>query len=135
MRFLWYVNTPNKGEELPAAATYPMTHMPFGVTSSTFLLTTTLQHHLESLTEQYAETAGILCKHLYVDDLVTGVDSLEQGKRLCQESSDILSQAGMRLRKWMPNDYDLINFTEDENLAKRNANAGLHAATKVLGVG
>ncbi|KAL3199024.1 hypothetical protein MRX96_043602 [Rhipicephalus microplus] len=68
--------------------------------------------------------------HLYVDDLVTGVDTLEQGKVLCQESSDILSQAGMRLHKWMSNDHDLVNFIEDGNVAKRNANAELPAATK-----
>ncbi|KAL3212450.1 hypothetical protein MRX96_035947 [Rhipicephalus microplus] len=84
--------------------------------------------------EQYAETANILRSHLYVDDLVTGVDTLEQGKVLCQESSDILSQAGMRLHKWMSNDHDLVNFIEDGNVAKRNANAELPAATKVLGV-
>ncbi|KAL3212451.1 hypothetical protein MRX96_035947 [Rhipicephalus microplus] len=80
--------------------------------------------------EQYAETANILRSHLYVDDLVTGVDTLEQGKVLCQESSDILSQAGMRLHKWMSNDHDLVNFIEDGNVAKRNANAELPAATK-----
>ncbi|XP_037273559.2 uncharacterized protein LOC119165492 [Rhipicephalus microplus] len=112
-----------------------MTRVPFGVTSSPFLLAATLRHHLEGLPEQYAETANILRSHLYVDDLVTGVDTLEQGKVLCQESSDILSQAGMRLHMWMSNDHDLVNFIEDGNVAKRNANAELPAATKVLGVG
>ncbi|XP_075743772.1 uncharacterized protein LOC142802692 [Rhipicephalus microplus] len=135
VRFLWYAATPKKGEELPAVAAYRMTRVPFGVTSSPFLLAATLRHHLEGLPEQYAETANILRSHLYVDDLVTGVDTLEQGKVLCQESSDILSQAGMRLHKWMSNDHDLVNFIEDGNVAKRNANAELPAATKVLGVG
>ncbi|KAL3209629.1 hypothetical protein MRX96_050163 [Rhipicephalus microplus] len=90
---------------------------------------------VQLMLQQYAETANILRSHLYVDDLVTGVDTLEQGKVLCQESSDILSQAGMRLHKWMSNDHDLVNFIEDGNVAKRNANAELPAATKVLGVG
>nr|XP_037270454.1 uncharacterized protein LOC119162075 [Rhipicephalus microplus] len=130
VRFLWYAATPKKGEELPAVAAYRMTRVPFGVTSSPFLLAATLRHHLEGLPEQYAETANILRSHLYVDDLVTGVDTLEQGKVLCQESSDILSQAGMRLHKWMSNDHDLVNFIEDGNVAKRNANAELPAATK-----
>ncbi|KAL3246176.1 hypothetical protein MRX96_057910 [Rhipicephalus microplus] len=89
---------------------------------------------VQLMLQQYAETANILRSHLYVDDLVTGVDTLEQGKVLCQESSDILSQAGMRLHKWMSNDHDLVNFIEDGNVAKRNANAELPAATKVLGV-
>ncbi|KAL3206862.1 hypothetical protein MRX96_052748, partial [Rhipicephalus microplus] len=85
---------------------------------------------VQLMLQQYAETANILRSHLYVDDLVTGVDILEQGKVLCQESSDILSQAGMRLHKWMSNDHDLVNFIEDGNVAKRNANAELPAATK-----
>ncbi|KAL3242241.1 hypothetical protein MRX96_021353 [Rhipicephalus microplus] len=85
---------------------------------------------VQLMLQQYAETANILRSHLYVDDLVTGVDTLEQGKVLCQESSDILSQAGMRLHKWMSNDHDLVNFIEDGNVAKRNANAELPAATK-----
>ncbi|KAL3214593.1 hypothetical protein MRX96_034819 [Rhipicephalus microplus] len=85
---------------------------------------------VQLMLQQYAETANILRSHLYVDDLVTGVDTLDQGKVLCQESSDILSQAGMRLHKWMSNDHDLVNFIEDGNVAKRNANAELPAATK-----
>ncbi|XP_050043628.1 uncharacterized protein [Dermacentor andersoni] len=135
VQFLWYAVTPKKGEELPAVVTYRMTRVPFGVTSSPFLLAATLQHHLEGLPERYAETAGILRKHLYVDDLVTGVDSLDKGKVLCQESKDILSQAGMRLHKWMSNDRDLVNFLENGNVESTNADAGHAAATKVLGVG
>ncbi|XP_050024017.2 uncharacterized protein [Dermacentor andersoni] len=127
--------TPKKGEELPAVVTYRMTRVPFGVTSSPFLLAATLQHHLEGLPERYAETAGILRKHHYVDNLVTGVDSLDKGKVLCQESNDILSQAGMRLHKWMSNDRDLVNFLENGNVERRNADAEHAAATKVLGVG
>ncbi|XP_075535171.1 uncharacterized protein LOC142570707 [Dermacentor variabilis] len=99
VQFLWYAMTPKKGEELTAVVTYRKTPVPFGVRSSPFLLAATLQHHLEGLPERYAETAGILRTHLYVDDLVTGVDSLDKGKVLCQESKDILSQAGMRLHK------------------------------------
>ncbi|XP_075539920.1 uncharacterized protein LOC142574792 [Dermacentor variabilis] len=127
--------TPKKGEELPAVLTYRMTRVPFGVTSSPFLLAATLQHHLESLPERYAKTAGVLSKHLYVDDLVIGVDRLDKGKVLCQVSKDILSQAGMRLHKWMSNDRDLVNFLENGNVERTNADAGNAAATKVLGVG
>ncbi|XP_075542185.1 uncharacterized protein LOC142576096 [Dermacentor variabilis] len=68
-------------------------------------------------------SCGILRKHLYVDDLVTGDDSLDKGKVLCQESKDILSQAGMRLHKWMSNDRDLVNFLENGNVERTNADA------------
>ncbi|KAL3215644.1 hypothetical protein MRX96_033914 [Rhipicephalus microplus] len=64
--FLWYETRPRKGEELPAMAIYRMMRMPFRVTSKPFLLAATLQHHLESLTEQYDETASILRKYFYV---------------------------------------------------------------------
>ncbi|XP_070384741.1 uncharacterized protein [Dermacentor albipictus] len=85
VQFLWYAMMPMKGEELPAVVTYRMTRVPFSVTSSPLLLAATLQHHLEGLPEHYAETAGILRKHLYVDDLVTAFDSLDKGKVLRQE--------------------------------------------------
>ncbi|XP_072140680.1 uncharacterized protein [Dermacentor andersoni] len=134
VQFLWYDMTPKKGEELPAVVTYRVTRVPFGVTSCPFLLASTLQHDLEGLPERYAETAGILRKHVYVDDLVAGVDSLDKDKVLCQESKDILSQAGMRLHKWMSNDRDLVNFLENGNVKRTNADAGHTAATKVLGV-
>ncbi|XP_037529398.1 uncharacterized protein LOC119406739 [Rhipicephalus sanguineus] len=40
----------------------------------------------------------------------------------------------MRLHKWMSNDHDLVNFIEDGNVTRSNANAEPPAATKVLGV-
>lgn len=135
VRFLWYERTPKIGEELPPVVTYQMTRVPFGVTSSPFLLAATLHHHLRNLPEQYDGTADILRSHLYVDDLVTGVDSREQATKLCQEATTIMGQAGMKLHKWMSNDAELLNSLEQGAVQQQYNDFGHAAAAKVLGVG
>ncbi|XP_070385218.1 uncharacterized protein [Dermacentor albipictus] len=132
VRFLWYQSTPRQGDALPPIKEYRMTRVPFGVTCSPFLLAATLSHHLKTVQEKFPHTAKILSDNLYVDDLVTGGDSVEEAERIIRESQSILKAAGMNLRKWRSNYPELIaSFAETESAQKTLPEL---RPTKILGV-
>ncbi|GFS67935.1 uncharacterized protein TNCV_1361861 [Trichonephila clavipes] len=103
-RFLWNEN-PDGPEEL--IQSYRMTRVLFGVSSSPFLLAATIKHHLKRYVEKFPETCEMLNNSLYVDDLVSGRENVEQAFKTSLESVDIFKGASMILRKWQTNSTEL----------------------------
>ena len=89
-----------------------------GVTSSPFLLNATLRHHLgKYLGSELKELVQKVLEDLYVDDLVSGSESVEQGKFLFEKSKKVMSDAGFELRKWVTNDPKLsLHFLSQEKI-------------------
>lgn len=71
LRFLWFDEIPTHGDPKPQLLTWRITRVPFGTTSSTFLLSATLRHHLDNQMEAYPETANLIKEAFYVDDILT----------------------------------------------------------------
>lgn len=107
----------------------------FGVTLSPFLLAATLQHHFKNVPEQLTKTADAIRSQLYIDDLVTGVDSRQEARGLYEEAAKILNQAGMRLCKWMSNGLKLVELLQDGETQHTDADFGHSGVRKVLRVG
>ncbi|XP_064470107.1 uncharacterized protein LOC135384853 [Ornithodoros turicata] len=130
LRFLWYATAPKADEALPPIETWRMMRVPFGAKSSTFLLAATIRHHLQSVVSRYPRTASLLSSHFYVDDLVVGVDSVDEGNMLYRESRDILIEPGMKLVKWTSNDSTLWKLFQAEGTASSSTTS----LKKVLGL-
>ena len=81
--------------------------VPFGNTSSPFLLNATLKHHLNSY--PVSVTVQELQENLYVDDWLSGADTVEEASKMFNEAQSILLDAGMTLSKWHSNNEYLIN--------------------------
>lgn len=73
--------------------------MPFGTSASPFLLSATLKHHLQNVTGDMKDTARLLQKSFYVDDLLFGTKTIEGAADLHKQANEILKSAGMTLRK------------------------------------
>ncbi|XP_064483001.1 uncharacterized protein LOC135395842 [Ornithodoros turicata] len=102
-RYLWFQHQPDQEashNDLDGVQVLRMTRVPFGATSSPFLLSATIQHHLATITGDQETTARKLSRSFYVDDLVTGADSEEEAEKLYREALEIMNTAGMNLRKW-----------------------------------
>ena len=69
------------------------------MTSSPFLLNTTIKHHLNRYVENEHVVIERLKNDLYVDDLVSGSDSLEEAKGLYDRSKVIMSEAGFDIQE------------------------------------
>ena len=72
--------------------------IPFGNTSSPFLLNATLFFHLS----QFPDSPAVqeLSQNLFVDNLMSGGDSQEETEELYREACRILQSGGFTLDKW-----------------------------------
>ncbi|KAH9367180.1 hypothetical protein HPB48_013822 [Haemaphysalis longicornis] len=80
-----------------------MTRVPFGETSSRFMLAPTIGHHLNQVSEDNKETAELLKSSLYVDEFLTAAESEEEAIRIYKQSNEIVADGGMLIRKWSTN--------------------------------
>lgn len=104
-RFLWFENIPTSSTE--KMVEWRMTRVPFGSTSSPFLLMATIHHHLDTVSEDDHDFARKLKKSFYVDDLLIGADTYNEGLDVYERSKSIMSKAAMNLRKWKTNNKQL----------------------------
>ena len=76
----------------------------YGTSSGQFEATRCI-HELGEINKiQYPDASLAIEEGFYVDDLLYGAKTIEAAKRLKREISDILSTAGMQLRKWASNE-------------------------------
>lgn len=87
LRFLWYTHPPSEDSKSAETEVWRPTHVPFGATSSPFMLAT-VEHHLANVSEDLADTATVLSDCLYVDDLITGADPVERATSLYEKLSE-----------------------------------------------
>ena len=82
-----------------------MTRVTYGVASSS--------HHSTKCLMVRAKTAShevrrIIERDMYVDDLLSGADSIEKALAIQTELIELLQSAGFQMRKWTSNNLDLI---------------------------
>ncbi|XP_064462475.1 uncharacterized protein LOC135373149 [Ornithodoros turicata] len=126
LRFLWYKETPAEEDPLSAPQVWRMTRVPFGTTSSPFLLAVTIIHHLNGVEERLKATASKLTASFYVDDPLTGASCEEDTQRIYKEAIAIMRSAGMHLRKWASNSKRLNQlYEEQEDVGHGDHDTGL----------
>jgi hypothetical protein len=86
----------------------------FGVSSSSFLLNATLQHHLNLHSTTHPELVEQLSKSTYVDDVIYGARDAEKAYQLYQQSKAVLKKGGFNLRKFVTNVAQLQQRIDDE---------------------
>lgn len=96
LKFLWWEDA-----SLEQIIEYRHCRVVFGLTSSPFLLSATLIHHLNSITGEYQNTAQHLKRSMYVDNCLTSLDTEEDTRRFIAESKHIMSEAKFNLRLWV----------------------------------
>ena len=85
-----------------------MRRLTFGVTCSPFLATEVLRKVAEEYKSDYPEAAKIISTSFYVDDVLTGAPSTQEGMVLHMQLNDLLSKAAMLLRKWRSNSATVL---------------------------
>ena len=104
LRFLWVddINSPN-----PKIIPLRFTRVVFGVSSSPFLLNATVNHHVEQCKEEDPNFAEIIQNLIYVDNLVSGGENVEETFKLYEHSKTRLAKANFNLRKISTNSEEL----------------------------
>ena len=98
MRFHWFKDLKTK-----EVVTLRFTRALFGLSPSPFLLGGVIQQHLEKHVEQHPEIVKEINKSLYVDDLVSGGETIEKAQQLKETASEIFNDATFQLHKWHSN--------------------------------
>lgn len=82
---------------------YELNTVTFGVAAAPFLAIRTLHQLAEDEKETYPRAAAILQRDLYVDDLLTGADSVEEILGIRDEIISLLRRGGFHIRQWASN--------------------------------
>ena len=79
LRFLW---VDHATKERPEIRAYRFTRVVFGISSSPFLFNATVKYHLKSFRGSHKAVVKKLLKSTYVDDVITGADSIDEAFEL-----------------------------------------------------
>ncbi|KAJ0170919.1 hypothetical protein K1T71_013691 [Dendrolimus kikuchii] len=96
LKFLWWENKSTEN-----IVVYRHCRVVFGLTCSPFLLSATIQHHLNKTSGKYLETAQLLKKSFYVDNCITSLDTEKEVHKFIEESRAIMEMAKFNLRLWV----------------------------------
>ncbi len=91
-----------------------MTRLTFGVKSSPFLVTQVLRRLAHNCQEDYPEAAQAIRTCFYVDDYLSGAETVVKADFLRRQLSELLNNAGMTLRKWRSNSHTFMDNISEE---------------------
>ena len=111
--------------------TFELNTVTFGVSSAPYLAIRTVQQLADDEGTDFPYASEILRRDLYVDDLLTGANSLEEALRIRDEVISLLKRGGFNIRQWASNHnhvLDSINekvlgtdYATDKNPVKKNS--------------
>ncbi|XP_063535382.1 uncharacterized protein LOC134745317 [Cydia strobilella] len=110
-RFLWIkdISKPATKENL---IIYRFTRVPFGIISSPYLLNATIRHHLMNSDSEHMRK---LANDIYVDNLLTGANNIQEATQIYEDCKSTFKQISMNIREWNSNCKDLKNIITDCN--------------------
>lgn len=98
--------------------TYELNTVTYGTASASFLAIRCLKQLAIECSSTQSDIAKVIEHDFYVDDLLTGADSIEKLKHICQQVSSELKKGCFALRKWISNDprvLEEISIGENNN--------------------
>ena len=100
-RILWFENNDvNEGKIVK----FRFTRHPWGVKSSPFIASFAIQKTLEDNATGASDlTRRTIRKNIYMDDIIFGVDSLEEARTIAYEAIELFDSRGFKLVKWSAN--------------------------------
>ena len=114
LRILWFDQLNIEGSII----TYKFQVAPYGLRCAPsmegFSMWYTAQQNLPGVNEEVAQRVKL---DMYVDDLITGVNDVNEGQRVVKEISDLLHSTGFSLTKWSSNNSDILADIKQEDLA------------------
>lgn len=95
---------------------YKLTTVTYGMNSSPYLAIKTLSQLAEDEGDSFPQASHALRHHTYVDDIVTGAETIESALQLQDELIQLLARGGFELRKWASNASQLLQNLPTDHL-------------------
>jgi hypothetical protein len=122
VRFLWLKDPYDPKSDFES---YRFRVIPFGASSSPFILLSVIKKHLQDSPSLLADDIN---RNIYVDNLISGCETSEEAVSYFSEASNVLKSAGLNLQSWGSNDDQLTVKAKSEGVGDKAE------VTKVLGL-
>lgn len=123
-RFLW-VKDVNREVTSDNLQHFRFCRVPFGVISSPFLLNATVKHHLNQTDNEIKKQVA---EDIYVDNLVTGTQTVQEGLAIYETAKNSFKDISMNLRDWNSNSKEFKARIPQHDVDKRSD------TIKILGI-
>nr|CAI5863527.1 unnamed protein product [Callosobruchus analis] len=110
---------------------YRLNTVTYGTAPASFLAVRSLHQAANDFEDIYPAATNIIKQDFYMDDLISGSDTVEEVKRLRSEITKILNHACMPLRKWASNKSDVL---EGMGASNKNFEIAGDKTSKILGL-
>lgn len=97
---------------------YYFTVVPFGLTASTYLAVRALLQCARDVKADYPLAAKTIEEDFYVDDCVTGADSIRSAIQVAKQMDIVLKGAGFELCKWKSNCKKVVKAMSNADIWK-----------------
>lgn len=97
-----------RNEQTNDIRTYQLNTVTYGTASAPYLATKCISVLGETYKKEYPRAARALQSEVYVDDILTGADTVRELNDICDDLTTILGRAGMSLHKWCSNSNQLL---------------------------
>jgi hypothetical protein len=104
-RFLWLKDFENMSTEPSNIQEYRFCRVPFGIISSPFILSATVDYHLDLYETKIAQQ---IKSDIYMDNLITGAASEVDSVNLYSEAKNMFAEAKMNIREWLSSN-EIVN--------------------------
>ncbi|XP_045023784.1 uncharacterized protein LOC123468396 [Daphnia magna] len=93
--------------------------VPFGLSSSPFLLRVTINKHFLSVKSRFSTTVEQIEEQLYVDDYLGGADNVPTAITTVEETVTLFSEAQLNMRSWATNNKQLRDFLTEKEMSNQ----------------
>ncbi|GFY15001.1 uncharacterized protein TNCV_235511 [Trichonephila clavipes] len=108
---------------------FRLTTFTYGTKRTPYLATTSLKQFVIDDGDKYLLAVEFIMSDVYRDDLLTGADDLESGRKLLVQLVSMLKGAGMELHKWSASNPLLL---PDSKCLVKNLSYSSSTETKTL---
>ncbi|KMQ84915.1 hypothetical protein RF55_16893 [Lasius niger] len=129
----WQLIFWRKDEEAPLEI-FTLNTVTYGTTCASFLAMRCLKQLAKEEGDQFPLAKQVLLSDFYMDDVLTGTDTIEETIKLQRELTTLLAKGHFILRKWRANDKRIISHLLEENKAEDSLVLNKESLLKTLGV-
>lgn len=127
-RILW------RDQATEEVKTYELLTLTYGTAPASFPATKVI-HQLAKIEEnKFPIGAKIACRDFYVDDLITGTNSLEEASAIRAQIAALLKSGGFTLRKWTSNSEELLKGLPESSVSDAMLELDKDRIAKTLGI-
>lgn len=98
---------------------YRLKTVTYGTASAPYMAVRTMQQLADDERQMFPRAAEVVRNDFYVDDCLSGTDTLRDAIALKDELIGLMTAGGMRLMKWSSNSSDLLRTLPDDHIECR----------------